>query len=127
MTNARIVTRLSPVLWVALGALSLASGVLLIVSPIALGSVYGLPRSRWLLRLIGARDVVIGGGLLATTDVPWFMWARAVSDATDAVLIGLEGYRTDETLLTCCRIAVACCVAGIAGALAFRNGSRLDA
>jgi len=65
----------SKALWVALGVLSLISGVAIIGMPLALASLYGLPRWRWVLRIIGVRDVIIGTGLLISSEWPWFMWA----------------------------------------------------
>lgn len=111
--------RTSKTLWVALGVLSLISGIAIIGVPLALASLYGLPRWRGVLRLIGARDVVIGTGLLISSDWPWFMWARSTSDAIDAVLIVLEGFRSGHFVEAALKFAVGCSVVVISGTLAW--------
>ncbi len=66
------------------GALSVGSGIALLVAPCATARVYGLPVKPKLGRALGARDVFIGLGLCI--DSRWLRWwwlARTVSDALD--------------------------------------------
>lgn len=111
--------RTSKTLWVVLGVLSLISGIAIIVAPFALGSLYGLPRLRPVLRFIGVRDVVIGTGLLMSSDWPWFMWARCGSDAIDAVLIGIEGFRSGRLIEGALKFALGFGVVVASGTLAW--------
>jgi len=115
--------RTSKALWVALGVLSLISGVAIIGMPLALASLYGLPRWRWVLRIIGVRDVIIGTGLLISSDWPWFMWARCASDAIDALLIVVEGFRSGQFAVAALKFAVGCGVVVVSGKLA-RNAMK---
>ena len=115
----RISGRMSKTLWMALGALSLISGIAIIGLPLALASLYGLPRWRSVLRLIGVRDVIIGTGLLISSDWPWFMWARCASDAIDALLIVVEGFRSGQLIVAALKFAVGCGVVVISGTLAW--------
>ncbi len=112
--------RTSKTLWVALGVLSLVSGIAIIAAPLALGSLYGLPRWRGVLRFIGVRDVVIGTGLLISSEWPWFMWARCVSDATDAVLIAVEGFRSGQFVVAALKFVIGCSVVVISATLAWQ-------
>jgi hypothetical protein len=111
--------RTSKALWVALGVLSLISGVAIIGMPLALASLYGLPRWRLVLRIIGVRDVIIGTGLLISSDWPWFMWARCASDSIDALLIVVEGFRSGQLIVAALKFAVGCGVVVISGTLAW--------
>ena len=115
--------RTSKALWVALGVLSLISGVAIIGMPWALASLYGLPRWRWVLRIIGVRDVIIGTGLLISSEWPWFMWARCASDAIDALLIVVEGFRSGQFAVAALKFAVGCGVVVVSGTLA-RNAMK---
>ena len=108
----------SKALWVALGVLSLISGVAIIGMPLALASLYGLPRWRWVLRIIGVRDVIIGTGLLISSEWPWFMWARCASDAIDALFIVVEGFRSGQFAVAALKFAVGCGVVVVSGTLA---------
>jgi hypothetical protein len=59
----------------------------------ALCRLFGLGPHRGRVRLFGARDVVLGVGLLrGARGVPW-LWARAASDALDCVLLASRGRR----------------------------------
>jgi hypothetical protein len=68
------------------GQLSAISGALLIAIPLPMGRLYALPQRASLLRLVGARDVVVGALALGG-------WSRAAlalragSDLLDAGLI----------------------------------------
>ena len=106
------------VLWVLLGAASLASGIALILWPAGMAVVYELPAQYGVAGLIGARDVVIGLGLLRAVRSPRFMWARCVSDACDAVLIASDGVHTGRYWAAALRDTVALLVCVVAFRLA---------
>lgn len=53
----------------------------------ALGHALGLDERRGAIRLMGARDVVIGTGILGARDRRRWLWARTVADALDTVLL----------------------------------------
>jgi hypothetical protein len=72
---------------------SLGSGALLVLAPQRMGKLYGLPRSRSLLRLLGARDVLIGALQSRPKARRFGALARACSDLGDAVLIAEEARR----------------------------------
>jgi hypothetical protein len=103
----RAILRQRTFLWVTFGVLSLVSGMALMLRPFSMATLYGLPQKRLLSQLIGARDVAIGAGLLASTEIRWFMWARSASEAFDAVLIGVDGVHTGQYWDAAWRIIVA--------------------
>jgi hypothetical protein len=76
----------------ALAALSVAGGLGLLLTPAALGAVFGLPRRVRLLRGLGVRDIVIGALGLAG-HVRLSLGARSISDLGDAGLILREAGR----------------------------------
>jgi hypothetical protein len=82
------------------------------------GSLYGLPNLEWLSRTLGARDVLIGFGLLFTFKVRGFMWARAGSEVFDALLIGIAAYHSGHCFGGIWRCTVALLAAALAYALA---------
>lgn len=104
--------------WTLLGVLSLGSGIALICAPLAMATVYGLPRYAALARLIGARDVVIGLRLLGSRRAQGAMQARAASDALDALLISLAGARRRPYGRTAVRTVIALSASGLALSLA---------
>ncbi len=106
------------ILWFLLGVLSLISGAAILLWPVGMAGIYGLPRGRFVLQLIGARDVVIGAGLLASFSIRWFLWSRSLSEAIDAVLIGIEGIRTGQYWSAVWRITIALLTSGLAWTLA---------
>jgi uncharacterized membrane protein len=79
-----------PVL-LGLGGLSLALGVAALASPRRVARLVGArnsPTTRWLLRAVGAREMVSGLGiLLGRRPAPW-LWARTTGDAIDLALLG---------------------------------------
>ncbi|MDP9374112.1 MAG: hypothetical protein M3Q65_16960 [Chloroflexota bacterium] len=70
-----------------IGWASLAMG-LTILAPARAARLFGLGARPALMRAIGARDLVIGLGLLRRGDsAPWLR-LQALADATDAALVG---------------------------------------
>lgn len=73
-----------------IGWLSVAVGTALVVAPSKAVSGFGMGERPRLGRFLGAKDLVIGFGILANREepAPWLL-ARALSDAQDAgILIG---------------------------------------
>ncbi|HEU4408185.1 MAG TPA: hypothetical protein VFS43_23180 [Polyangiaceae bacterium] len=90
----------------ALGQLSLASGIALLITPRPLGRLFGLPPRPSLLRALGVRDVAIGAGLLGGGRRRAWLVARAASDALDAALIA-RASKPGARAKTWARVAVA--------------------
>jgi uncharacterized membrane protein len=84
---------------IGLGLASVALGVAKAVAPGALARLAGAPddrRARRLVRWLGAREVVIGLGLLGSRrPVPW-LWARVAGDALELALLGAVGARRGD-------------------------------
>jgi hypothetical protein len=74
----------------SLGLLSVACGGAMLFAPRALGALFTLPPSRTLIRLLGARDVLIGGALLVPASRRLGLVLRSLADTGDGVLIGTE-------------------------------------
>lgn len=71
-----------------LGLLSIGLGIAALLAPRPLGSLIGMPNHSALLRLIGARELASGLGLLTQTErTPW-LWSRVAGDAMDLALLG---------------------------------------
>jgi hypothetical protein len=116
--SARLPLRWPDALRAAIGTLSLASGVALLLRPRPLGRLYGLPPDASLLRALGARDVLVGLLTLAPARAAWGLRGRAASDLLDGALIVWEARRRPRPLpATCGRVAVAMGSAVLAGAL----------
>ncbi len=105
-------------LWLAFGLLSVISGIGLILRPVDLASLYGLPNLDWLSRTLGVRDVGIGLGLLCTFKFSGFMWARAGSEMFDALLIGMAAYHSAHCFGGIWRCTLALLAAALARQLA---------
>lgn len=71
----------------ALGWGSVIAGAGWLVSAKADAHILGLEGRENVIRLVGARDVVIGTGILGARDRRPWLWARTVADALDAVLV----------------------------------------
>jgi hypothetical protein len=83
----------------ALGALSVASGALLVLAPEEMAERYALPRNARLCKALGVRDVAIGFVLRSERHAALGCVLRACADAGDACLIAIEvgtGRRTLE-------------------------------
>lgn len=70
----------------AIGWGSIAFAVGSLVAPRALGSAMGHRGRTGLVRMIGARDLVIGAGLAAAANPEPWLRARLAAEVTDAVL-----------------------------------------
>jgi uncharacterized membrane protein len=76
---------------VALGLASVALGVAKVAAPRALARLVGAPdgpRAKWIIQGLGAREVVIGVGLLASRRATPWLWARAAGNALELALLG---------------------------------------
>jgi hypothetical protein len=70
-----------------IGWLSIGVGLSLVLAPERTVSGFGMGQRKWLGRFLGAKDLVIGAGILRSEDAkPWLL-ARALSDAQDAALL----------------------------------------
>jgi hypothetical protein len=73
------------------GMLSFGSGLALFTAPRTMARIYGLPDRSMVCRAFGARDIVIGLGLLqARRPSAWWL-ARTLADALDVGLIARNG------------------------------------
>lgn len=81
----------------AFGVLSVLSGAAMLVAPRTMARAYGLPRSAALVRVLGARDVVIGALLLGGATRPGLL-GRSASDALDVALMLREASRRRATV-----------------------------
>jgi hypothetical protein len=108
-----------------LGLLSVACGGAMLAAPRLFGAVFALPASRSLVRLLGARDLLIGGALLAPSSRRVGLVLRSLSDTGDGMMIATEMAR-DRTNVVHGGIALA--VAGLSAAtsiwLALRSPQR---
>jgi len=75
----------------ALGWGSMGSGLLLLVFAHRIRRLLRLPCRSGALRAAGARDVLIGLGLVMGRDRRPWLWARAVSDALDTAWLWKKG------------------------------------
>jgi len=70
-----------------IGWLSIAVGLVLVLAPERGTSGFGMGERKRLGFFLGAKDLVIGAGLLHSADArPWLL-ARAASDTQDAALL----------------------------------------
>ncbi len=70
-----------------IGWLSLAIGLSLVISPTPGTRAFGMGDRPTLGRLMGARDLVVGTGLLRGKETKTWLMARGINDALDAALI----------------------------------------
>lgn len=75
----------------AAGWASLGLTVVSVLAPGVLGRAFGLGERRALVRALGARDLVVGAGLVFANDPRPWMRARLASELFDAVLHGAGG------------------------------------
>ncbi len=69
------------------GLVSLGVGLALLAAPARAIEGFGMGERKGLVRLLGVRDLILAAGLLRRENpAPWLR-ARAISDATDAVLL----------------------------------------
>jgi len=79
------------------GLFSLACGGAMIAAPRLLGTLFSLPRNRTLVRLLGARDVLIGSALLVPASRRLGLALRALADTSDGLMIAREVARENTT------------------------------
>ena len=107
-----------------LGALSVATGAILLVSPRSLTELFKLPRTETVGRALGLRDVVAGTLLLAPSTRRAGLLLRGASDATDAVLAASETLRGRRPLRhTAITIVGGLALAALSFGLSRRTGS----
>ncbi|MBI1891218.1 MAG: SRPBCC family protein [Burkholderiales bacterium] len=73
----------------ALGWFSIGAGVAELMAPRRIGRASGTGHHPWLMRALGAREIVSGIGILAQPRQPRWMWARVAGDAMDLALLAL--------------------------------------
>ena len=89
---------MNPTVVRSVSVLSLLGGAGLLIAPRAAGALFGLPtESTLFLRVLGVRDLAIGGALLAGAHRAGLI-ARGVSDAFDTALIVREGVRGKSSI-----------------------------
>ena len=71
----------------ALGWVSVGVGLAIVTAPSTLTKAIGMGERPRLGRFLGARDLVLGAGLLRGRNKAAWCWARGVADALDVVLI----------------------------------------
>jgi uncharacterized membrane protein len=94
-----------------LGWLGLALGVAQVAAPAVIAKAIGIaprPRTRAVIRILGAREIATGLGVLARPRSPGPLWARVAGDAIDLALLGAAARsRTSTGRLVGAAIAVA--------------------
>jgi hypothetical protein len=75
---------------IGIGALSIACGVGMLVAPRLFATMFSLPRERGLIRVLGARDVLIGSALAFPRTRSLGLRLRSVADMGDGLLIARE-------------------------------------
>lgn len=85
-------------LGVASGWVSAGFGLFQLLAPRAFLRAAGMPYPPWLIRVIGARDLLLGLGLLDRPDSEDWRRARFVNDMLDATLIGAAFARSPNRL-----------------------------
>lgn len=78
----------------ALGWTGIGLGLAEIVAPNWLTYQLGTRDHAMLLRLLGAREILSGIGILAPDDPKAGTWARVAGDVMDAALLGIAATRT---------------------------------
>ena len=72
----------------ASGWVSTGFGLFQLLAPRAFLRAVGMPYPPWLIRIVGARDLLLGLGLLGRPESPDWRRARFVNDMLDTTLIG---------------------------------------
>ena len=70
-----------------IGWLSILVGLQLVVAPRSGTRIFGMGERPTLGRVMGARDLVVGAGLLRNDDTRTWLLARGINDALDAAII----------------------------------------
>ena len=68
-----------------IGWVGVAVGAGLLLAPRAASRLFGMEGRLALVRYLGLRDLVVGLGALTGPDLTPWIWARALSDATDGL------------------------------------------
>jgi uncharacterized membrane protein len=110
----------------SLGLFSLGLGLAQVLAPAAVAKLIGLPNkpgARLVLRVIGARELVSGLGLLSWPEPGAWAWGRLAGDVMDLALLGdaLTSSRTARP-----RIAAAAAVVAGAAAVDAVSAARLS-
>ncbi len=69
------------------GVASLGLGALMAAMPGRMSRLFGMDKYRRVVLFLGARDLIIGGGLISGRSPGLWLRARAVADAGDAVML----------------------------------------
>jgi hypothetical protein len=107
----------------ALGWVSVGVGLASLAAPVPVMNAFGIGERPKIGRFLGARDIVLGAGLLRGEDKAAWARARGVSDALDAALI-LGGAATGAFRRD--RAPVGLAMAAGLSVLSFRLARRLD-
>ena len=106
-----------------LGWISIGIGLAAVAAPVPVMNVFGIGERPKLGRFLGARDLVLGAGLLRGEDKAAWVRARGVADALDAARIlggaASGAFRRD-------RAPIGLAMAAGFSALSFRLARRLD-
>jgi uncharacterized membrane protein len=104
----------TPALSQGLGWFSIALGLTEIALPRALARTIGVepkPSTSWMLRAMGARELIAGVGVLMQPRRPLPLWSRVIGDVIDLAMLGLA---TRSSRLSGARLAgAAVAVAGV--------------
>jgi len=73
----------------ALGWLSIGLGIIEIIAPKRVGKLIGVGDHRGVIRLLGAREIASGIGILAQRKPAGWLWSRVGGDLMDLTLLGL--------------------------------------
>jgi uncharacterized membrane protein len=111
--------------WLArgLGVFSIGLGIAQIAVPRRLARLIGVPESPTLFRLLGAREIATGVGILMSRKPTAGIWARAAGDGMDLGLLisALRSERSDPT-----RVMLAMAAVGGVTALDVQTGQMLS-
>jgi hypothetical protein len=107
----------------ALGWVSVGVGLAALAAPVPVMNAFGIGERPKIGRFLGARDIVLGAGLLRGEDKAAWARARGVSDALDAALI-LGGAATGAFRRD--RAPIGLAMAAGLSVLSFRLARRLD-
>jgi hypothetical protein len=74
------------------GWVSTGFGLVQLLAPRSFLRMVGMPYPPWLIRAVGARDLLLGLGLLARPESPEWRTTRFVNDVLDTGLIGAAAF-----------------------------------
>ena len=110
----------------SIAGLSFLGGGALLIAPRMTGALFGLPtESPTLLRLLGVRDIIIGGMLISGAERAGLI-ARGASDAFDSALIvreAVRGRRSWTSTIVKTAIGASSAIVAITAALSKDEGS----